>query len=162
MTPPPTKITEPGSSRSLSISSEVIMCSAPGIGSWRGFDPVAITMCLASRRRSPTRIAFGPVALDHLDIATRHRARKVRRDILDQVLFAVDQCGPAQLRLADGDMMNGGALVFVQRVAGGDQNFLRRAAAVRAGPAEIVRFDHRDRHSSASHRTGNANAGVAA
>src|SRR5260370_875808 len=67
MTPPPTKITEPGSSRSLSISSEVIMCSAPGIGSWRGFDP-----------------------------------------------------------------------------------------------AEIVRFDHRDRHSSASDRTGNANAGVAA
>jgi hypothetical protein len=58
--------------------------------------------------------------------------------------------------------MNGGALDFVQRVAGGDQNFLRRAAAVRAGPAEIVRFDHRDRHSSASDRTGNANAGVAA
>ena len=37
------------------------MSSAPGIGSGRGFDPVAITMCLASSLRSPTRTVFGPV-----------------------------------------------------------------------------------------------------
>src|SRR5436190_1884029 len=45
---------------------------------------------------------------------------------------------------------------------GRDQHLLRRAAAVRTGPAEIVGFDHRDRHSSAPDGTGNANAGVAA
>src|SRR5439155_15113032 len=63
---------------------------------------------------------------------------------------------------ADGDMVNGGALEFVQRMPGRDQHLLRRTAAVRTGPAEIVGFDHRDRHSSAPDGTGNANAGVAA
>ena len=36
------------------------MCSAPGIGSGRGFEPVAMTMCLASMVRSPTVTVFGP------------------------------------------------------------------------------------------------------
>ena len=36
------------------------MSSAPGIGSGRGFDPVAITICLASSSRLPTRMVLGP------------------------------------------------------------------------------------------------------
>ncbi len=102
------------------------------------------------------------VALDHLDIAMRHRAGEIRRDILDQVLLAVDQRGPVELRLADRDVVNGGALDFVQGMTGRDQYLLRRAATVRTGSVEVVRFDYRDRHSSASDRAGDANAGVAA
>src|SRR5260370_23756138 len=146
MTPPPTKITEPGSSRSLSISSEAIMCSAPGIGSGRGFDPVAITMCLASSSRLPTRIKVGTAedaaAPDHLDVALDHRAAEVGGDILDHVLLAIDQCGPVQPGFADSDMMDGRAFDLMQRVAGGDQHLLRRAAAIRAGAAEQVLLDH--------------------
>jgi hypothetical protein len=59
-------------------------------------------------------------------------------------------------------MMNGSALDFVQRVTSGNQHFLRRAAAVRASSAEVMRFDYRDRHSSAPDRACNANTGVAA
>ena len=44
MTPPPTNTTSFGSSRSDSTSSDVIISSAPGIGSGRGFEPVAMTM----------------------------------------------------------------------------------------------------------------------
>ena len=36
------------------------MSSAPGIGSGRGFEPVAMTMCLASMARSSTANRFGP------------------------------------------------------------------------------------------------------
>jgi hypothetical protein len=55
----PIKITEPGSSRSLNISSEVIMYSAPGIRSGRGFEAIAITMRLAFNMRSPTHPTSG-------------------------------------------------------------------------------------------------------
>src|SRR6266568_3743231 len=117
------KITDAGNSRSLSISSEVIMCSAPGIGSGRGFEPVAITICLASSSRSPTRTRLGPAntALPLITSTSR---------------LAIDQCGPVEPRLADRDMMHRCALDFVQRVAGCDQHLLRGAAAVRAGAAE--------------------------
>ena len=98
-------------------------------------------------------MAFGPgedgVTLDHLDIAMRHRVGEIFRNIPDQILLAVDQCGPVEFGFADRDMVDGGALDFVQRMTSGDQHLLRRAAAVRAGAAEIVRFDHRDRHSGA-------------
>src|SRR5712691_6753274 len=63
MTPPPTNTTARGSSRSLNTSSDVIMCSAPGIGRARGFEPVAMTMWPASILRSPTATAFGPTKL---------------------------------------------------------------------------------------------------
>jgi hypothetical protein len=102
------------------------------------------------------------MALDDLDIALGHRAGEVRGDVLDHVLLAVDQRRPVELRLADGDVMNGCALDFVQRVAGGDQDLLRRAAAVRAGTAEKIGLDHRDRHPGAPDRAGDADAGVAA
>ena len=58
MTPPPTKTTEPGCSRSVNTSSEVIISSAPGNGSCRGFEPVATTMCFASRTSLPAATAF--------------------------------------------------------------------------------------------------------
>src|SRR3954453_2015200 len=102
------------------------------------------------------------LALDDLHVATSHRPSKVRRDILDQVLLALDQSGPVELRFSDRDMMNGRALDLMQGMPGSNQNLLRRAAAVRARSAEIVRFDHRDRHSSTSYGAGNAHAGVAA
>ncbi len=82
-----------------------------GIGSGRGFEPVAITMCLASSLRLPTRMSVGAgecgVPLDDLDVALGHRAGEVGRDVLDHLLLAVDQGGPVELRLADRDMMNG-------------------------------------------------------
>jgi hypothetical protein len=59
-------------------------------------------------------------------------------------------------------MMSGSALDFVQRMTSGNQHFLWRAAAVRASSAKVVRFDHRDRHSSAPDRACNANTSVAA
>jgi hypothetical protein len=46
--------------RSFSTSSEVIISSAPGNGRRRGFEPVAITMCLASRISPSTAMALGP------------------------------------------------------------------------------------------------------
>jgi len=49
-----------GRVRSLSTSSEIIMCSAPGIGSGRVFEPVAMTMVFASNVWSPTRTVVGP------------------------------------------------------------------------------------------------------
>ena len=101
-------------------------------------------------------------ALDHFDVALGHRTGEVGGDVLDHILLAVDQGGPVQPGLADRDMMNGGALDFVQRMTGGDQHLLRRAAAVRAGAAKQILLDHRDRHSGAPCWTGHADAGVAA
>ena len=60
MTPPPMKTTSRGRARSFKMSSDVIICSAPGNGSGRGFEPVAMTMWRASIMRSPTRAALGP------------------------------------------------------------------------------------------------------
>src|SRR6266576_2081231 len=81
------------------------------------------------------------VSVDHLDLTARHRASQVRRNVLDHVLLAVDQRGPIEFWPADSDVMHRGALDLVQGVAGGNQYLLRRAAAIRAGAAEIVRFD---------------------
>src|SRR4051812_22278540 len=58
--------------------------------------------------------------------------------------------------------MHGRAFDLVQRVAGRDQHFLWRAAAVRTGAAEQTLFDHRHRHPGAPDRPGYADAGIAA
>src|SRR3954465_2641268 len=102
------------------------------------------------------------MALDDLDIALGHGAGEVGRDVPDHVFLAVDERRPVELRLADGDMMNGCPLDFVQGMAGGDQHLLWRAAPVRTGAAEKIGLDHRDRHSGAPDRAGHADAGVAA
>jgi len=60
ITPPPIKTTSPGSVRSDSTSSDVIIRSAPGIGRSRGFEPVVMTMLSASRIVPPTSTLFGP------------------------------------------------------------------------------------------------------
>ena len=57
--------------------------------------------------------------------------------------------------------MDRGALDLVQGMSGGNQDLLRGAAPVRAGTAEIPRFDHRNGHAGAPRRTGHADAGVA-
>jgi hypothetical protein len=104
----------------------------------------------------------GCLSRDDLDLAFDHRAGKVLRDVLDQVLLAVDQGGPVELRLADRDVVNTSAVDLVQGVARGHQDLLRRAATVRAGTAEIAGLDHRDRQAGAPDRTGCADAGIAA
>src|SRR3954451_2069766 len=81
------------------------------------------------------------VAVDDLDLPLRHRARKVRRNVLDHVFLAIDQRGPIERWPADFDVMDRGALDLVQGMAGGDQYLLRRAAAVRTGAAEVARLD---------------------
>src|SRR3954451_18049882 len=53
------------------------------------------------------------VALDYLDIATRHGAPKVVRNVFDQVLLAIDQGGPIELWLADGNLVNGRPFDFI-------------------------------------------------
>ena len=63
ITPPPTNSTLPGCSRSFNTSSEVTITSAPSMGSGRGREPVAMTICFASRVRLPTLTAFGPTKL---------------------------------------------------------------------------------------------------
>ena len=77
MTPPPTNTTLAGKLRSLNTSSEVIISSAPENGSRRGFEPVAITMCLAFRISPSTATAFGPAKRPRLRITSTPRRRIV-------------------------------------------------------------------------------------
>jgi hypothetical protein len=116
--------------------------------------------------RSPTRTEIGPsegaVSLDHLDLAARHGAREVFRNVLDHVLFAGDQCGPVEFWLAYCNLMHAGALDVVKGLPSGDRHLLRRAATVRTSAAKIAPFDHRDRQSRASDRAGHADPGIAA
>jgi len=51
---------------------------------------------------------------------------------------------------------------LMQGMGGGDQHFLRRAAAVRAGPAEIARLDHDHLQPDRSRRHGDTEGAVAA
>ena len=129
-----------------------------------------MTICFASMVRLHGPVASldrvrpheaGAVA-EEIDAALFEHLGKGLWDTADHLFFAVDQRRPVELRLADGDMMDPCAFDFMQRVAGGDQHLLRRAAAVRAGAAEQVGLDHRDRHAGAPDRAGDADAGVAA
>src|SRR3954454_12009994 len=67
------------------------------------------------------------VDLDDIHVAKSHPQSKVRRDILDQVLLALDQSGPVELRFSDRNMMNGRALDLMQGMPGSNQNLFRRA-----------------------------------
>ena len=128
------------------------MCSAPGIGSGRGFEPVAMTMWPASILRSPTRTAFGPAKAAWPRITSTPRSAmsgRAGRDVADHLLLAIDQRGPVEFRLADRDAVNVRPLDLVQRMARGHQHLFRRAAAVRAGAAQEIRFDHRHRQAGA-------------
>jgi hypothetical protein len=103
----------------------------------------------------------GTAPLDHLDLAARHRASEVAGNVLDHVLFAINQRGPVEPRLADADMVDRGAVDVVQCLTGGDQNLLRCTTAVRAGAPEVARLDHRNRKASAPDRAGHTDAGIA-
>src|SRR5262249_35790061 len=87
----------------------------------------------------------GAISLDHLDVATHHGAREIFRDVLDHVLFARDQGGPIELRLADGDLVLRSPFNVVKRLSGGDQHLFWGAATIGTGAAEVARLDHRDR-----------------
>ena len=102
------------------------------------------------------------VPLDDLHVATSHRPSKVRRDILDQVLLALDQSRPVKLRFCHRDMMSGRALDLMQSVPGSNQHLLRRAAAVGTGAAEVARLHQRNRQVRLARRQRRADAGIAA
>ena len=147
------------------MSSEVIICSAPGNGSGRGFEPVATTMWRASIMRSPhargVRTGKDRVAANDLDAAISHQAAERAGDVADHLLLAVDEYGPVELRLADGDAVDMRPLDLVQRMAGRHQHLFRRAASVRAGAAEVAGLDHRHRQAGGARRHRHAHAGVA-
>jgi hypothetical protein len=140
------------------------------MGSGRGREPVAMTICFASMVR-----LHGPVA--SLDRVRPNEAGAVAEEIdaalfkhlgkglwhtADHLFFAVDQRRPVELGLAHADMVDVGLLDLVQGVAGGHQDFFRRAAPIWAGAAEVALFDHRHLHPCLSGRYGDAEAGIAA
>jgi hypothetical protein len=76
--------------------------------------------------------------------------------------YAVDQRRPVELGLAHADMVDVGLLDLVQGVAGGHQDFFRRAAPIWAGAPKVALFDHRHLHPCLSGWYGDAEAGIAA
>src|SRR5689334_18545275 len=102
------------------------------------------------------------VARDHLDTTLLHRPGEPRWDVLDQRFLPVDQRGPIEPRLADGNLMDRRALDLVQRMSGRDEDLLRGAAPVWTGAAEIPGLNHRDGQAGAPRRSSHADAGIAA
>jgi hypothetical protein len=96
-----------------------------------------------------------------VDTALRHRARERFRDVADHLLLALDQRGPVETRLPDGDAMDLGALDRVQRVRRCDQDLLGHAAAVGTRPAEIALLDDSDRQTGLARRHRRRDAGIA-
>ena len=82
-------------------------------------------------------------------------------DAADHLLLAIDQRRPVELRPAHADMMNMGLLDLVQSVAGRDQDFFRRAAAIGAGAAEITVLGQRYSHTGVAGRHRDPEAGIA-
>src|ERR1700730_3187523 len=121
-------------------------------------------LCLEGFRADGYGIWSGEATVipDYLDPASLHQPFERGRDAGYHRLFAVDQRRPVEARLADGDVMGFGALDLVERVGGGGQPLFRHAAAVGAGPAEQIRFDHGDRQSRFPRRHGHTHSGVAA
>ena len=103
----------------------------------------------------------GAVA-EEVDAALLKRLGERVGDAADHLFLAVDQRRPVELGLAYADAMHVRLVDLVQRVARGDQHFLRRAAAVRAGAAEIALLDQRYLEPRLSGRHGDAEAGIAA
>ncbi len=166
MTPPPTNTTLPGRSRSLNISSEVIIKSAPGIGSGRAREPVAMTMCFASMMRSPTLTVLQStnLALSRKTSTPRSASVSASRSGMPSIIAFSRSISlrPVEARLRHGDAMHMRLPDLVQRVAGGDQHLLRRAAAIGAGAAEIAILGERDLEPRLPRRHGDAEAGIAA
>ena len=136
------------------------------MGSGRGREPVAMTMCFASMVRfadshSVSANEVGAVAKE-IDAALLKRLGERVGDAAAHLLFAVDQPRPVELGLAYADAMHVGLVDLVQRVARGDQHFFRRAASVRAGAAEIALLDQRHFEPRLSGWHGDAEAGIAA
>ena len=63
MTPPPMNTTLSGNSAIFMMSSLVMVCSNPGIGKARAFEPVATTIYLKLQASSSTANSFAPVNL---------------------------------------------------------------------------------------------------
>jgi hypothetical protein len=104
---------------------------------------------------------LGAVA-EEIDAALLKRFGERVGDAANHLLFAVDQRRPVELGLTHADAMHMGSADLVQGVACGDQHFLRRAAAVRTGAAEIALLDQRHLESRLSGRHRNAEACIAA
>jgi len=127
------------------------MSLRPESAAGRGFDlSRSRCACLKAAVADTDRHSSGEsgAALDHLDIGRPIERSRFAGISLIRSFFRGRSMRTSPASLADGDTMNGGTLDFVQRVAGGDQNLLRVQPRFRAGPAEVVRFDHGDRHSA--------------
>ncbi len=165
MTPPPMKTTSDGREVSDSTSSEVIISSAPGIGSGRVFDPVAMTMWAALQRvvadPDGVRPGEGGAAGEH-GAALFRDALHGGGDMGDDPGLARDKRRPVQLCWADRDPVHLGAFDLVQRMGGGDQHLLRCAAAVGADAAEIAFLDEGDGFPGRMGDLGHPEAGIAA
>ena len=125
-----------------------------------------MTMCFASMVRFAdfhliATNEAGAVA-EEIDAALFQRLGERVWDARDHLFLAVDESRPVELGLGYADAMHMGLVDLVQRVAGGDEHLFRRAAAVRAGAAEVALLDHRHFQPSRAGRHGDAEAGIAA
>src|SRR6516165_2959935 len=111
----------------------------------------------------PNAVSAGECAapFDHFDAAARHGTRKVFRDVLDHILFARDQGGPVQFRLADCNPVLRSPFDVVKRLSGSDQHLLWRAAAFGTGAAAVARFNNGHRYPAARDGAGPADPGIA-
>ena len=140
------------------------MCSAPGVGSGRGFEPVAITMCLAWSIRSPTRIVSGPanVAWPSITSTPRFAIARARLAGISLIMAFSRSIKLAQSRRGLPTEMLWTAARSISCKACPAATRIFFGAQPRFGQVPpIPRFDHRNGHAGAPHRTGHADAGVA-
>ena len=110
--------TSRGSLRSLSTSSDVIVCSAPSIDGWarlgagRNHDMPGLDRRLPDADRVGSD--EGGMSADDLDATFGKRQRDRLGDGADQLLFAVDQRRPVELWLAQFDAMDLGPRDLIQ------------------------------------------------
>jgi hypothetical protein len=155
------KTMDPGRLLSLSMSSEVIMCSAPGSGSGRGFDPCGDHDVASLKRANADPNAIRPgecvLSLDHLDFAARNGAREAFRDVLDYVLSRAIRARPSPVSACRLQSSAAQPARCRERLSGSDQHLLWVQP-------RLGRVSPRSRGSiTATHRSaaGHADAGIA-
>jgi hypothetical protein len=89
-------------------------------------------------------------------------SREALRNRPDHRLLARDQRSPVKGRGTDAYAMFPGPLDLVKSMGGRHEDLLRRAAAVRAGAAEIAHLDHGDGKAGRAGRNGHPHPRIAA
>ena len=125
-----------------------------------------MTTWRASRTSLPAATAFSADEAaadgDDLGAAVADRTGEAVGQRTDDVRLAVDHGRPIEPRPPYRDMMSAGTGDLIERVRGGDQHLLGRAAAVGTGSTERGGLEHGDRQACLSRRHRHAHACIAA